>query len=153
MPTDTRLHVAIADERGSADSLNPHGLMDLAAALALNDWERSRLGRVSAELANEFGHAMPADFSDTFTSLNMLTNFEGIQHAARLGYALAQTTTAADHGWDAWVAAANAWLEAAGCGANVHQDPSFYDKDELSGDLQRLANAGRWIQANLSNQD
>lgn len=123
MPPTKRARIAIADEEGSAENDETHGLVDLAAALADDTWETTAMGKNAALLEAAVGAIVEKrarGVSDSLTTLACVRE-EAIRYGARLGFALARTVPAADQGWPAWLKAAEDWLAQANCLVEEHQ--------------------------------
>lgn len=148
---ESHSRIAIADENDSAEAMPTHGVVDLAAALVSESWDATPLAKAVAALCDAFQRVLPAELADTFGRVEY-ANIDALRYGARLGFALARTTVAAEHGWTAWMQEAENWLRGSGCGVEVHQDTVEGYKDEFLDEVTTVAESGPWRAAKPSAQ-
>jgi hypothetical protein len=121
-----RDHTTALDE--SIDILmkdeDAHGLVDVAAAVAVHGWHTTSLCDALHELVTALERKATQEGDRLASTLDGLLG-DAVSTGARLGYALALTTAAGARGRSAWLAAVESGLAGAGCSLEAHNARSL----------------------------
>jgi hypothetical protein len=103
-----------------------HSLADVAAAVARRGWDATRLGGTLQDLIGTLERRAVQDgdrLGDRLAGALDGSLGDAVSTGARLGFALALTSSASARGCAAWLAEVHSGLAAAGCSLEEHNAP------------------------------